>query len=78
MNVILEDNNKIQETSYEKQLEKKKENTVVVKKKKPKRKNFGGFNEDNTNEIKENQEKMEVLNMKVNLLMIILMEMENL
>ena len=40
MNVILEDNNKIQETSYEKQLEKKKEHTVVVKKKKPKKIQF--------------------------------------
>ena len=31
MNVILEDNNKIQETSYEKQLEKKKENILLMR-----------------------------------------------
>ena len=39
MKAIIEEN-KIQETSYEKQLEKKKEHTVVVKKKKPKKIQF--------------------------------------
>ena len=67
MNAILEDN-KIQETSYEKQLEKKKENTVVVKKKKPKRKEFVGIpdvnnikNEDNS-KIENKENKDEVFN----------------
>ena len=45
---------KIQETSYEKQLEKKKESTVVVKKKKPKKIKFSSdLNENENNEIKE-------------------------
>ena len=53
MNAILEDN-KIQETSYEKQLEKKKENTVVIKKKKPKKIKFGDVNDNNLNENDQN------------------------
>ena len=50
MNAIIEEN-KIQETSYEKQLEKKKEHTVVVKKKKPKKIQFI------SNEIEEEEKK---------------------
>ena len=57
-NAIIEEA-KIQETSYEKQLEKKKENTVVVKKKKPKRIQFqDAGNENMKEEIKTEQPKV--------------------
>ena len=53
-NALIEET-KIQETSYEKQLEKKKESTVVVKKKKPRKIKFdSGITEENNNQIKEN------------------------
>jgi hypothetical protein len=57
-NAIIEEN-KIQETSYEKQLEKKKENTVVVKKKKPKKIKFGSI--DNENDENKTEEKKKYL-----------------
>ena len=52
-NALIEET-KIQETSYEQQLEKKKESTVVVKKKKPRKIKFdSGIPEDNNNQVQE-------------------------
>ena len=65
-NVIIEEN-KIQETSYEKQLEKKKESTVVVKKKKPKRINFqDAGNENKTEEVNTEQKINNMFNFENN------------
>ena len=62
-NAFIEEN-KIQETSYEKQLEKKKESTVVVKKKKPKKIKFNSNeNENNENKIEEKKENPPINNM---------------
>ena len=63
-NALIEDT-KIQETSYEQQLEKKKESTVVVKKKKPRKIKFdSGITEDNNNQV---QEKPKPATKKINL-----------
>ena len=63
-NALIEET-KIQETSYEQQLEKKKKSTVVVKKKKPRKIKFdSGITEVKNNQIKE---KPKPVTTKINL-----------
>ena len=56
-NAMIE-NAQIQETSYEKQLEKQKENAVVIKKKKPKKKNMFLSEESNNENNNNNNEQL--------------------